>query len=107
MTGERRNFAGYGTKRCHLDVTFLGDFFEARVAVFQLIFFRSQLIKLGNLEEHASVGAGNSGQAEESDCGAHHENVEVMHGDGNFAQLAVVPASHKQDVKAFSQILIL
>jgi hypothetical protein len=26
-----------------------------------------------------------------------------MHGDGDFAQLAVVPAGHKKDVKAFLQ----
>jgi hypothetical protein len=50
------------------------------------------------------IRTGNSGQAKESDCGPHDEDVEIMDGNGNLAQLPVVPASHKKDVKAFPQI---
>jgi hypothetical protein len=69
-----------------------------------LIFFRPQLVVTRNLQQHAGIGAGNAGQAEESDCGAHDKYVKVMHGDGDFAQLPVVPAGHKKNVKTFLQI---
>ena len=92
---ERRNFPGDRAQRRDLHIALFGDLLQARVIVFELIFFRPQLVIAGNLQQHAGIRAGNAGQAEESDGGAHYENVEVMHGDGNLAQLAVVPAGHK------------
>ena len=101
---ERRNFAGDRAQRSDLHIALFGDLLQARIIVFELIFFGAQLVIAGNLQQHAGIRAGNAGQAEESNGGADHENIQIMNGDGNFAQLAVVPAGHKKDVKAFLQI---
>jgi len=38
-----------------------------------------------------------------SNRGSHDEDVQVVHGDRDLAQLAVVPAGHEKDVEAFLQ----
>ena len=103
QTIERGNFAGDRAQRCHLQVALFGDLFQAGVIVLELIFLGPQLVKLGHLQQHAGIRAGNSGQAEESDGGADDENVEVMDGNGDLAQLPVVPAGHEKDVEPFLQ----
>ena len=87
-----------------MHIPLFGDLFQARVVVLELIFFGAQLVKLRDLEQHAGIRAGNSGEAEESDRGSDHKNVQVMHRDGNLAQRAVVPAGHEKDVEAFLQM---
>jgi hypothetical protein len=100
---QGRNFTGNRAQRCHLHVTLFGNLFQAGVARLQLILLGPQLVELRNLQEHASVRAGNSGQAEESNGSADGKNIEVMNGNGDFAKRAVVPASDKKDVEAFLQ----
>ncbi len=101
---EGRNFPRDRTQRSDLHVALFGHLLQAGVVVFELIFFGPQLVITGNLQQHACVGTGDAGETQESDCGPHDEHVKVMHGDRDFAQLAVVPAGHKKDVKAFLQI---
>ena len=101
---ERRNFPGDRAQRGDLNIALLGHLLQARIVVFKLIFFRAQLVITGNLEEHSGVGTCDAGKAEESDGGPDYEYVQIMNGDGDLTQLAVVPAGHKKDVKAFAQI---
>ena len=105
-TVQRGDLAGERAQGCDLNVTFLGDLLEARIIVLQLIFFCAQLVVAGNFQQHAGIRAGDTGEAEESNRGTDYKYVEVLHGDGDLAQLAVVPAGHKKDVKAFSQICL-
>ena len=100
---QGRNFTGNRAQRCHLHVTLFGNLFQAGVARLQLIFLGPQLVELRNLQKHASVRAGNPGEAEKSNGSADGKNVEVMNRNGDFAKGAVVPASDKKDVEAFLQ----
>ena len=104
QTVERRNFSGDRGQRGDLNVALLGHLRQTGIIVLELIFFRAQLVVARNLEQHAGVGAGNAGKAEESNGGPDYEYVKIMNGDGDLTQLAVVPAGHKKDVKTFSQI---
>ncbi len=73
QTVQGRNLSGDRSQGGHLHVALFGNLLQTGVVVFELIFFRPQLVVAGNLQQHTSVGAGNSGQAEESDCGPHDE----------------------------------
>ncbi len=101
---ERRNLTGDRTQGRDLNVTLLGDFFEAGITILKLLFLGAQFVVTGDLEQHAGVGAGDTGEAEEPDGGADHEYIQVMDRDGDLAQLAVVPASHEKYVEALLQM---
>jgi len=87
-----------------LQVTLLSNLFQTRIVRFQLIFFSPQLVELGNLQQHAGIRAGNSGQAEKSNSGTDDENVEVMDWNRNLAELPVVATGHEKDVEPFLQM---
>ena len=87
-----------------MHVALFGDLFETGVAILQLLFFRAQLVVVRNLEQHPRIRAGNTGKAEEADGRAYYEYIEILDGNGDLAELAVVAASHKKNVEALMQM---
>ena len=98
------NFTGDRAQRGYLHIALFGNFFQAGVTILQLLFFGAQLIVMRNLQQHAGIRAGDAGEAKESDGGADYENIQIMDGNGDLAQLAVVPAGHKKDVETLVQM---
>ena len=92
---KRRNFTGDRTQRCDLNVALFGDLFQARITILKLLFFGAQFVVTGNLQQHPGIRAGDTGEAEKSNGGAGYEYIQIMEGNGDLAQLPVVPAGHK------------
>jgi len=87
-----------------LDVTLLGHFFQPGITILQLLFFGTQLVVAGNLQQHAGVGTGDARKAKKSNRRPHHKYVQVMDWNGDLAQLAVVSPGHEKYVEAFLQM---
>lgn len=86
-----------------MNVSFFGDLFQARVAIFELSVFGTKLVIVFDLGQHAGIRTGNSGEAEDGDSGAGQENIKVLNGDGDLAKLTGFVAGHEKYVETFTQ----
>src|SRR5882672_1929695 len=100
---ERRYFARQRSQGSDLDVPFLRNLLEPRIAVLQFFSLRAELIKAGNLVQHPGIGTGDASKPGDTDRRPGDNDIQVMNGDGNLAQLAVFVARHEKYVKAFAQ----
>jgi hypothetical protein len=58
---------------------------------------------LRRLQQHSHVGLRQAGKSEKSDCGTRDKHIQIMNGNWDLTELAIFSASHKQNVKAFTQ----
>ena len=100
---KRGNLAGQGTERSYLNVTFLGDQFQTRIAVLELGMVGAQLVVMGNLCQHPGIRTGDSREAERPDHQPGHKDVGVLDGNGDLAKLSSFVASYEKDVETFTQ----
>src|SRR5437762_7706452 len=59
-----------------------------------------------HLQNHTPIRTSNAGQAHAHDRRAHQQHVEVVDGDRDLAELAVITACDKKDVEAFLQFFL-
>ncbi len=100
---ERRNFAGQRSQRCHLNVAFLGHLLQPRIVVFKLGVLGEELIVVRDLVQHPGIRAGDYGEQERDRRQSRNERVDILHGDGNPAQLSRFVPCHEKYVETFSQ----
>ena len=85
----------------------MGDLLQLRVVALDLVLFGAQIVEALDLPQHAGVGAGHAGDGEHADESTGEEDVEVVNGDGNLAELPLGIACDKKDVPAFPQRTLL
>src|ERR1700759_5725017 len=99
---ERGDFTGERAERGYLHILLLRHLLHVQVVVAEGLLLGADLIVVGGLEQHASVGAGHAGDGEESHDGGCDEDVGVVQGNGDLAKAAVVLTSYKDDVVRFA-----
>ena len=75
--------------------------FEVGVVFLQRVVIVTELIEASRFDEHAGVGAGETGDGKEPDDGRSNEDVGVMQRDGNLVEVAVGVATDEKNVEAF------
>ena len=98
---ERGDFTGERAERGYLDVLFLGHLLHVQVVVAQGFLLGADLVVVGGLQQHASVGAGHAGDGEEAYDGSGDKDVSVVQRNRDLAEAAIVFTSDKDDVVAF------
>ena len=101
-----RDFAGQRTERRYLDIPLFGYLLQTGVAIPKIFFFGAQFVVMRNLQHHAQVGTGDAGKAEADDSGAYQQNVQIVDGDMDLAELPVIPACDEKNVEAFLQFFL-
>ena len=86
-----------------MNVTFLGDLFQARIAVLKLGLLGAELVVVGDFLQHPGVGAGDTRKAERADRRPGQKNVKVLDGDGDLSKLSGFVASYEKYVETFTQ----
>ena len=101
-----RNFACQRAQRRYLDIPLLRDLLKPGIAILKIVFFGAQFVVVRHLQHHAQVRAGDAGQAQADDRRAHQQHVQVVDGNRDLAELAVVTACDEKNVEAFLQFFL-
>src|SRR5579872_267035 len=97
------DFTGQGSQRGDLQIFFVFRLLQLGVASPERFRFVVQLIKAGNLGQHASIRTHDSGNAHQAECGADDQHVKVIDGNLDLVELALSVASNEKNVKPFTQ----
>jgi hypothetical protein len=66
----------------------------------------AEFVEALDLPQHAGVGASHAGNGEHSDESSGEEDVKIMHGNGNLAELSLGVTRDKEDVPALPQYVL-
>jgi len=99
---ERGNFTGEGAEGGDLHILFPGDLLHEQIVVAKGLLLGANLVIVGSLEQHASIGASHAGDGEEANEGGRDKHVGVVQRNGDLAEAAVVFTGDKNDVVAFA-----
>src|ERR1700728_1054060 len=103
---EGADFTGERAEGCGLHVFLVGFALQLAVILAKGFLLEAHLIEAGGLEEHAGVGAGQTGDGESTDHGGSHEDAGIVKGNGDLTERPILLTCNENDVVTRAQFYV-